>query len=230
MRTEKLRLSGSVRMSPSRKPERSTMPLTDSRMHHTLHAGTGATSLGGADTARVPRRNHYNDDPDLLDVPLSLDEVTVLLGDPKVVGRNDTIHLLRRVLATVQRAEAIRRHYDEELRRRTTAMPRSGLPATLSPEEAVKFLSPEQVFRLFDRFSQEKLAILENLRERAAAERQKTIVAATLLRDAFAALSAGGVDDTERARLLAVADSTLKELDATLDVTIDATSRETGNA
>jgi len=154
-----------------------------------------------ADTARVARRNYYNDDPVLVDVPLSVDEATALLADPKAVGRSDITHLMRRVVATVQRADAIRRHYDEELRRRTAAVPRSGLPATLSPEEAVKFLSQDQIMRLFDRFSQEKLAVLEDLRVRAAAERQAAAEAAAVVRDVAGRLLSGGVDRDERARL-----------------------------
>jgi hypothetical protein len=109
------------------------------------------------------RRSYYNDDPNLVDVPLSVDEAAALLAEPRAVGKSDIPHLMRRVLATAQRCETVRRNYDDELRRRTAAMPRPGLPATLSPEEAVKFLSQEQITRLFDRFSQEKLAALDTL-------------------------------------------------------------------
>jgi len=106
-------------------------------------------------------------------LPLSSEEVHALLDVPGVVKRRDIPHLLRRVLATVVKTEAVRRNYDEELRRRTEALPRPGGLPTLSPEQAAKFLSAEQLTRLFDRFSQEKLAALDHLRERAEADQRE---------------------------------------------------------
>lgn len=123
---------------------------------------------GRAETDRVRKKNYYNDDPGIADIPLSAGEIEELLANPGAVGKRDLPHLLRRVLATTRWAESVRRNYDDELRRRTAALPRSGIPTTLSPEDAVKFLNQEQITRLFDRFSQEKIAALDGLRERAA--------------------------------------------------------------
>lgn len=161
----------------------------------------------------MARRNYYNDDPGLAEVPLSVDEASALLADPKAVGKGDIPHLMRRVLATAQRCESVRRNYDDELRRRTAAMPRPGLPATLSPEEAVKFLSQEQITRLFDRFSQEKLAALENLLENAAEDRRETHAAVRRLLDVTVLLLAGSPGEPERERL----ESTLLELRGMLE-------------
>lgn len=83
-------------------------------------------------------------------------------------------------------------------------MPRPGLPATLSPEEAVKFLSQEQLTRLFDRFSQEKLAALEHLLEEAAADRRETHAIMRRLLDVTVLLLANEPGQTERERLEAV--------------------------
>jgi len=115
----------------------------------------------------VGKKNYYNSDPTIVDIPLASDEIEALMSEPGAVGRRDVPHLLRRVLATTRWAETVRRNYDDELRRRTIAMPRSGIPSTLSPEDAVKFLNQEQITRLFDRFSQEKIAALDGLRARA---------------------------------------------------------------
>jgi hypothetical protein len=159
------------------------------------------------------RRSYYNDDPNLVDVPLSVDEAAALLAEPRAVGKSDIPHLMRRVLATAQRCETVRRNYDDELRRRTAAMPRPGLPATLSPEEAVKFLSQEQITRLFDRFSQEKLAALDTLRERAAADRAATRAIARRLLDAVTLQLAGDPAQQERLRL----EELLRELRSLLE-------------
>lgn len=161
-----------------------------------------------ADTVDVTRRNYYNTDPGLAEVPLSVDEASALIDDPRAVGKGDIPHLMRRVVATAQRCESVRRNYDDELRRRTTAMPRSGLPGTLSPEEAVKFLNQDQLTRLFDRFSQEKLAALENLHEEAATDRQKTYSVVRRLLDMTVLLLADEPAQPARERL----ESTLVEL------------------
>lgn len=84
-----------------------------------------------------------------------------------MVKKRDLEHLLQRVLATTLQVREVRRHYDVELRRRTEALPRPGLTSTLSPEQAAKFLSPDQLSKLFDRFSQERLAALEVVQQRA---------------------------------------------------------------
>lgn len=149
----------------------------------------------------MARKNYYNDDPGLSDVPLSSEEVAALLAEPGAVGKRDIPHLLRRVLATAQRCESVRRNYDDELRRRTAAMPRSGTPSTLSPEEAVKFLSQEQITRLFDRFSQEKLVALDALRERAEEDRQRTGRAVREALEAITLLLASGIPEPLRRKL-----------------------------
>ena len=120
-----------------------------------------------ADTAAVSRDQTYNSDPVLAPLPLSVEEATILQQDPGMVRKRDIEHLMQRVLATALQVREVRRHYDIELRRRTEALPRPGLTSTLSPEQAAKFLSPDQLSKLFDRFSQERLAALEVVQQRA---------------------------------------------------------------
>jgi hypothetical protein len=114
------------------------------------------------------RRERYNDDPTLAPVPLSVEEANALLDDPRLIDKKDLPHLLRRVVATTVQVREVRLQYDAELRRRTSAVPKQGSRQTLSPEQAAKFLSPDQLEKLFDRFSQERLQALELLRQRAA--------------------------------------------------------------
>ena len=121
----------------------------------------------------VSRDQIYNSDPALAPIPLSVEEASALRHDPGMVKKRDLGHLLQRVLATALQVREIRRHYDEELRRRTEALPRTGLAQTLSPEQAAKFLSPEQLSKLFDRFSQERLAALDVIQQRAAEDYQR---------------------------------------------------------
>lgn len=118
----------------------------------------------------MKRTTVYNADPTLRSLPLSVEEAEILHGDPGMVGKRDIEHLLARVVATAAQVREQRRHYDDEMRRRTEAMPRSLSPQTLSPEQAAKFLSQEQLARLFDKFSQERLAALQAIQDKAAAE------------------------------------------------------------
>jgi len=133
----------------------------------------GKQNTQRAETAEVGRKTRYNDDPGLAPVPLSVEEANALLDDPGLVGKHDVPHLLRRVAATAVQVREIRTQYDAELRRRTSAVPRAGVHQTLSPEQAARFLSAEQLEKLFDRFSQERLQALELLRKRAAEDYER---------------------------------------------------------
>lgn len=141
----------------------------------------------------VSREHVYNDDPELIMLPLSVEEASVLEQDPGMLRKRDLPHLLRRVLATTVQVRETRRNYDDELRRRTEARPRPGLSANLSPEQAAKYLSREQLTRLFDQFSQERLAALATIQERAAADHHRLV--ATI--DEVVAMLVATLDDPE---------------------------------
>jgi hypothetical protein len=97
-----------------------------------------------------------------------VEEAETLREEPGAVKKRDMPHLINRVLATALQVRELRRKHDEELRRRTEFTPKSRAITTLSPEQAARFLSREQLTRLFDKYSQEQLSALELLQNRAA--------------------------------------------------------------
>jgi hypothetical protein len=123
------------------------------------------------------RRDHdYDADPAIMNAPFAADEALALLRTmPKdlVKNRENVEHLLCRLAATATALRQTRIDFDNELRARSQVLPASG-GATLSvnPEQAARFLSPEQLSRLFDKFAQERLAALETAK--TAAEESKS--------------------------------------------------------
>lgn len=149
----------------------------------------------------------YNNDPTLEPLPLSVEEASALAENSKIVSKHDIKHLLKRVLATAVQVRDVRRHFDEEMRRRTSALPRPGLQATLSPEQAVRFLSPEQMTKLFDKLSQERLQALTLLRERAESRTQKLAAAISdITAIVLAAVNQPGFDPTTATKLREILD------------------------
>ena len=106
----------------------------------------------------------YRHDPTMAQVPLDVEEVLELIAErPREFTRND-----EQVWVFVQRAQATAaalRHqsqqFDLETQARSAAMPSSGIPGNISPEQAARFLSPKQLVRLFDTYSREQLEVLE---------------------------------------------------------------------
>lgn len=134
-------------------------------------------------------KHRYNDDPALADVPLSVEEAAWLAANPGAVrGKDDITHLATRAAATANQLREVRLRYDDELRRRTAFNPTRGVQATMSPEAAVRFLSPQQLAGLFDRLSQDKLAALEGQRAAVAAQAEVLEKQAAALRSTVEAL------------------------------------------
>lgn len=129
-----------------------------------------------ADTFTMARKPRYNNDPDIVDVPLSVDEAQWVADNAHTIAnKRDAEHFARRSSATSRQVARIREEFDQELRRRTAAGTiNRGAPPTMSPEQAARFLSPEQLAKLFDRLSQDKLAALNDMREQAQAARDDT--------------------------------------------------------
>lgn len=149
------------------------------------------------------RDQHYYDaDPATMNAPFAADEAIALLrAMPKglVKNRDNVEHLLCRLAATASALRQTRIDFDNELRARSQVLPASG-GATLSvnPEQAARFLSPEQLTRLFDKFAQERLAALEAAK--TAAEESKDRADAVIA--AVAALvNDPSVDPATRQRL-----------------------------
>lgn len=118
---------------------------------------------------RGSRRWRYNDAQSIVDVPLTLDEVEDLLEnfDKSFLRDEGAVeHFLMRVITSLKAARELRANIDHEINRRTAMMP-STTQASLSPEQAVRFLTPEQLEPLFDRFKQQQLELLRGATERA---------------------------------------------------------------
>lgn len=117
----------------------------------------------------MARRHRYNDDPDIVHVPLAQDEAQWVAEHPgSIRSKSDVTHFAQRAAATAAQVARMRVDFDNELRRRTAATgPSRGAPATMSPEQAARFLAPEQLAKLFDRLSQDKLATLDALKQTA---------------------------------------------------------------
>ena len=119
-----------------------------------------------------------NYDPDSASVPFSVEELTTLLSLPikKIVKDKDLIELiLRRSLATSLTLKNARVEFDNELRRRSSMLPASGgATGMANPELAVKYLPPEEIAKLFDKLSQEKLDYLNAQIGKAETERERS--------------------------------------------------------
>ena len=115
----------------------------------------------------------YVADPSMIDVPLSTEEIAALAqnegrdlrGDPRKVS-----HFLARCLATQRRHLEETRQLTSELERRRSEPTTVGQATTLSPEDAVRYLSPEQLQRVFGVVAQQQLDWMN--RQRAEAEAQ----------------------------------------------------------
>jgi len=128
----------------------------------------------GPDTeimTRGHRRWRYNAAASIVDVPLTLDEVEDLLDNfDKAFLRDESAveHFILRVLASLKAAREVRSNIDHEINRRTAMMP-SQTQGSLSPEQAVRYLTQEQLEPLFDRFKQQQLELLRGATDRAEA-------------------------------------------------------------
>lgn len=95
----------------------------------------------------------YNADPSMTDVPLSLDDIRSLSENEGRAVRQDPrkmSHLLARVSATIVRANEDARSLRSELERmRNREKQGAGQSSTLSPLDAVRYLSPEQLQQVF---------------------------------------------------------------------------------
>ena len=153
----------------------------------------------------MDRDIRYRDDEALEHVPLAPEDVQWLLEgkhSKAVRGKDELRHFLTRVLATAVELRRLRTGFDAEVRRRSELNASAvGVAGSLSPMEAAKFLSPEQLETLFDSYSRQRLAALEHQRKTAKSEaenwrrgRQGTLSA---LDDLARALSAATEGDEE---------------------------------
>ena len=143
-RTEWARPSGSVTTSPNETFDKGAV----ASMRCTFDAW-GLVESRGDDADGV----EYNADPSMTDVPLSLDDVRALSENEGRAVRQDPrkmSHLLARMTATIARSHEDTRSLRGELERlRSREKQGSGQSTTLSPLDAVRYLSPEQLQQVF---------------------------------------------------------------------------------
>lgn len=121
---------------------------------------------------RGQRRWRYNSAPTLVDVPLTVDETEDLLENFDRSFLKDEVaveHFVLRVLASLRIARELRANIDHEISRRTSSMSTQSA-TSLSPEQAVRYLTPEQLEPLFDRFKLQQLELLRAATDRAEAD------------------------------------------------------------
>jgi hypothetical protein len=120
----------------------------------------------------------YDVNFDLINTPLSVEELEVLLNLPqKKLSKDKEIipYLIRRSLATSLALKNARVEFDNEIRRRSTILPATGgATAMANPELAVKYLPPEELSKLFDKLAQEKLDYLNSMIEKTQKEKDRS--------------------------------------------------------
>jgi hypothetical protein len=133
--------------------------------------------------ARAPRRWRYNAAPSLTDVPLTVDEAQDLLDNFDRAFLKDEAaveHFILRVIVSLRAARETRANMDREIARRTSVMP-SSASASMSPEQAARYLTPDQLESFFDRFKQQQLELLRNATSKAETEAARHRVALVAL-------------------------------------------------
>lgn len=89
----------------------------------------------------------YNDDPSLRDVPIHLSELEEFAHDPRPVVRDarKLSHLLGRAVATVVNQKNQIRQLQTDVNAIRFSSERMGAATTLSPRDAVRYLSPAEL-------------------------------------------------------------------------------------
>jgi hypothetical protein len=89
----------------------------------------------------------YSADPSLRDVPLQLSELEAYAADPAafVKDARKVPHLLARVTATVQLYKSQIQSLNRDVQDMQLRRDRVGAATTMSPRDAVKFLSPQEL-------------------------------------------------------------------------------------
>lgn len=136
----------------------------------------------------------YDISPHRLDVPLSEVEVEQLLasGGRAFKDTRRLMHLLHRVHATIQTHREQRQGLHQEIARLRMQQDKVGVPTTLSPKDAVKYLAPEAIAELAGGYL--RTQIEHTVRKTAEAEQARARYTASLsgLQLAIATVIASG--------------------------------------
>jgi hypothetical protein len=120
----------------------------------------------------------YIADPSMADQPLTLVEIQELAQNEGRALRSDPrkiSHFLARIEATMKRHHEETRQLRSEVERGRVNASTIGQPTTLSPADAVRYLSPEDLQKLFGAHSQQQLEYMKMKQAEAdAATRRAT--------------------------------------------------------
>lgn len=126
----------------------------------------------------------YDASDDALVNPVDLTEVhSLLAAGPRQFlrdGRRIT-HLLERMRLTLEEHRRQTLSFERYIAEQTEALRRTGMPTTLNPMDAMRFLDDEQKEILFDALAREQMQMLRQLvavaqRERAVLQEQLSLV------------------------------------------------------
>lgn len=121
----------------------------------------------------------YEPLPYTYNTPLDVEEAEMLVQHPESIRSSDLEHLYNRILVTAMQVRTMRSSFDNETRRRQVMAIKQGTRQVLDPEQAVKYLSQEQIENLFDSHKKQQLAHVN----KAATD---LLTANTLVRDELA--------------------------------------------
>jgi hypothetical protein len=139
---------------------------------------------------------------------LTPEDVLEEAKDVKGLGKDKVRlnHFLQRSWATARALAELKVSFEERLASRANSVT-VGTPSNMSPEQAARFLSPDQLSRFFDRFMQDKLSMAETQRKNAeASARQADAVVGALRQVVGSVLSDPGLDPGTRARIAQAVD------------------------
>lgn len=122
--------------------------------------GARAPGQTGADAVDMADNWDYVAFPYTYSTPIDVEEAELLEQNPDKVDRDDMEHLMHRVLVTARQVRTIRASFDSEIRRRVELASASRLRQVLDPEQAVRYLTDEQVENIFDSHRRNQLAYL----------------------------------------------------------------------
>lgn len=155
----------------------------------------------------------YKPDPSLLDVPLTPEEVTALLvaGGNALRSEAASTHFLKRVVVTLDDSKRRLAQAARDLSSFTTGSSNAGKPTTLSPADAVKFLSEDQQAQFFSTTQRQMHEHARHVKAEADQYRERIVAFIAQAQRAQAAIAAmEHLDPATRGHLDAMFNELLK--------------------
>lgn len=140
--------------------------------------GAGPRSTNGSDAVCMAVGWEYVAFPYAYNMPVDVEEAELLALHPDGVSEDDMEHLMHRILVTASQVRTMRSSFDNELRRREDLAAARNMRQILDPEQAVRYLTAEQVDNIFDSHRKNQLAYTRKIVERVL---EKSLTAVNLL-------------------------------------------------